>query len=116
MGKDTHDRKDKKDKKEKKDKRDRLVVLAALEFGQETPAEVLAALPDLVEATKGEDGCRKYRVHVPAEGAGRLLFYEVWESEAAFRTHLESAHLKAFREVSGRFLKDSQISTWRRMA
>lgn len=113
MGKDKE--KKEKDKKTKKDKKERLIVLASLDFGDEVPALVMDALPALVEATREEDGCRKYRVHVPAEGGGRLLFYETWENEAAFKQHLESQHLLAWREAVGPHLKDSLTTTWKRL-
>lgn len=116
MGKDTKKDKDESGHKDKgARKRERLVVVAALDFGTETPQEVMDALLPLVDATRDEEGCRKYKVHVPAEGSGRLLFYEVWEDEAAFKAHLESDHLKAFRAAVGHVLKDSLITTWRRM-
>lgn len=116
MGKDKNKDQDESGRKDKSGKkRERLVVVAALDFGTETPQEVMDALQPLVDATMNEEGCRKYRVHVPAEGSGRLLFYEVWEDEAAFKAHLESYHLKAFRASVGHVLKDSLITTWRRM-
>lgn len=113
------EKKEKPEKKEKKDKgskKERLVVLASLDFGDEVPASVMEGLPALIEATRDEEGCHKYRVHVPAEGAGKLLFFETWENEAAFKQHLETPHLTAWREAIGGSLKDSVITTWKRIA
>lgn len=74
-------------------------ISSSFELIGEFKAEVMAALRDLVDATRKEKGCISYILTQDRENPDRCMFLEVWEDEAAFRAHGNSAHLKKFREI-----------------
>jgi quinol monooxygenase YgiN len=43
-----------------------------------------------------EPGCRQFDVLRAADDPCRVVLYEVYDSEDAFKTHLEQAHTKTF--------------------
>lgn len=43
-----------------------------------------------------EPGCRQFDVLRALDDPCRIVLYEVYDSEDAFKTHLEQAHTKAF--------------------
>lgn len=58
-----------------------------------------AARDDAKHSVADEPGCRQFDVICP-EGSGDIVvFYEVYDSRAAFDTHLETPHLGRFREA-----------------
>ena len=44
----------------------------------------------------GEPGCRQFDVLRALDDPSRVVLYEVYDSEDAFKTHLEQAHTKTF--------------------
>ena len=66
--------------------------------GNETQVE--AALRRLIEPTLAEEGCLQYDLHRCLEDPLTFLFYENWQSKAAWQAHMETAHLQQMvREV-----------------
>lgn len=58
-----------------------------------------AARDDAQHSLADEPGCRQFDVICP-EGAGdTVVFYEVYDSSAAFDAHLETPHLERFRQA-----------------
>jgi|GEM_PF-681259 len=47
-----------------------------------------------------ETGCREFNVYEVAASPNHLFLYEVYDDEAAFQQHVNSAHFKHFNEVS----------------
>lgn len=47
---------------------------------------------------KAEPGCLVYRPHRSTADPDLFLFYEMYESDAAFELHKEAPHLAAYRE------------------
>ncbi len=43
-----------------------------------------------------EPGCRQFDVCVDPEDATRYFLYELYDDEAAFKAHLETAHFREF--------------------
>lgn len=76
------------------------VVIAEFQVKPDAMAAFLAAaLDDARHSVADEPGCRQFDVVRP-EGAGdRVLFYEVYDSRAAFDAHLETPHLARFRDA-----------------
>ena len=48
-----------------------------------------------------ETGCREFNVYEVATAPNHLFLYEVYDDEAAFQQHVNSAHFKHFSDVSG---------------
>jgi quinol monooxygenase YgiN len=55
---------------------------------------VLAALRQLVEASRAEPGCLLYQVHRSPDEENVLFLYEQYADQAAFQAHAESEHFK----------------------
>ena len=56
-----------------------------------------AARDDATCSVRDEPGCRQFDIVIP-DGAGcNVVFYEIYDSRAAFSRHLETPHLERFR-------------------
>ena len=63
--------------------------------------ESLAKFSELIAvnakaSVASEPGCRQFDVLSAVDDPCRVVLYEVYDSEAAFKTHLEQAHTKTF--------------------
>ncbi|GAB4071119.1 antibiotic biosynthesis monooxygenase [Ancylobacter sonchi] len=61
-------------------------------------AFLAAAQDDARHSLADEPGCRQFDVVVP-EAGDSVVFYEVYDSRAAFDAHLETPHLARFRQA-----------------
>ena len=59
-----------------------------------------AAREDAQGAMTREPGCRRFDILRDAQQPSRVSFYEVYDDEAAFAAHLQTAHYKRFAEAS----------------
>ncbi len=71
--------------------------------GVQADAFAAAVCANANASLAGEPGCRLFDVCRDPNDASHFLLYEVYDDEAAFTAHLESAHFKAF---------DAQVSAW----
>ncbi|MBS7586614.1 putative quinol monooxygenase [Ancylobacter defluvii] len=60
-------------------------------------AFLAAAGDDARHSVADEPGCRQFDVVRPLGEADSVLFYEVYDSRAAFDAHLQTPHLARFR-------------------
>lgn len=58
-----------------------------------------AAMDDARHSVADENGCRQFDVMCPEGSADTVIFYEVYDSRAAFVAHLETVHLARFRKA-----------------
>jgi quinol monooxygenase YgiN len=63
------------------------------------PAFLEAARDDARHSTADEPGCRQFDVICPEGSEDTVVFYEVYDSRAAFDAHLETLHLERFRQA-----------------
>ena len=60
-----------------------------------------------------EDGCLHYSVGFDARYPDRLQVAEFWRDAAAFQAHLDSPHVRAFREALARIrVQERAIQRW----
>ncbi|WP_426413418.1 putative quinol monooxygenase [Bradyrhizobium ganzhouense] len=79
-------------------KADAFVVIAEFEVKPDKLDAFLAlAQDDAHHSLTDEPGCRQFDVVVPEGDAVTVLFYEVYEDQAAFDVHLRTPHLAQFR-------------------
>ncbi len=91
----------------------RYVVLAQFEVKAGQLAHMVeAAKIDAKASVANEPGCHRFDVLVPHDGADRVALYEIYEDEAAFQAHLETPHLKAFRDAIGPLIENRRIDTF----
>jgi quinol monooxygenase YgiN len=64
----------------------------------------------------GESGCRQFDVLVDPDRPERLLYYEVYDSAAAFEAHQQTAHFKHYVEHAVPMLAQRERTIWRREA
>lgn len=57
---------------------------------------VLAAIHKLVGPSRAEPGCRFYQPNRDLENPRVFFFYEIYDDEAAYRAHGESAHFQQY--------------------
>lgn len=76
-----------------------LVIIAEFEVKPEAMERFLEhAAVDARHSVADEPGCRQFTVTVDREQPNRVVLFEVYDDGAAFDAHLETPHLKAFRD------------------
>ena len=79
---------------------DAFVVIAEFDVKPGKMDQFLAAaLDDARHSVGDEPGCRQFDVIRPEASDHIVLFYEVYDSRAAFDLHLETAHFARFRDA-----------------
>jgi quinol monooxygenase YgiN len=62
-------------------------------------AFLAAAVDDARHSVADEPGCRQFDILRPEGSRDLVVFYEVYDSRAAFDVHLATPHLARFREA-----------------
>ena len=81
-----------------------LVVIARMRAKPGQEGRLRAALDRLVTATRAEEGCLAYDLHVGVDDPQLFSFYEQWTSRAAHDAHDGAPHVAAFREQAAELL------------
>lgn len=77
-----------------------LVIIAEFEVRPEAIEAFLEqAVMDASQSVAKEPGCRQFDVSVAEDQPNRVVLYEIYDDQAAFDAHLETPHLKAFRDA-----------------
>lgn len=84
-----------------------LLLTAFIEVALADRPAIAAALPNVVAATRAEDGCLEYGCYEDTQAAGRYAFVERWRDQAALDAHLRSPHMAAWMQVAGPRLKSA---------
>lgn len=63
------------------------------------PDFLAAARDDARHSVADEPGCRQFDVICPEGSDDAVVFYEVYDSRAAFDAHLQTPHLKRFQQA-----------------
>lgn len=93
-----------------------LVLVADFTARPDTVQELTARLLELAEASRAEEGCLYYDLHVHEDDPLRLTFLEEWADDAAHAAHDRTAHLAAFRADVPRLLDgEVQLRRMRRV-
>lgn len=77
-----------------------LHVVATIPAKSGSENAVRAALTELVEASRKEDGCVSYDLYESTSAPGTFVTVEVWTDQHALDAHMKSPHL---REAAGTF-------------
>ena len=62
------------------------------------------------DSQKKEEGCLMFQVNAEADNPNRYVMYEIYVDEDAIETHMNSAHMKAFRSDTADMVKDRVIT------
>lgn len=74
-----------------------------------------AALTELVEATRKEDGNVHYMLHEDTKKPGRFHFFEAYRDQAAADAHMKSPHLAAAFAKVGKLVAEAPVITETRL-
>jgi quinol monooxygenase YgiN len=86
------------------------VIVAEFEVKPEAiDAFLKAAIADASASVANEPGCRQFDVTRANEQPNRILLYEVYDSAAAFDAHLQTPHLKTFRDQIDPWVVSRQV-------
>nr|WP_318539136.1 putative quinol monooxygenase [Terribacillus saccharophilus] len=86
-----------------------ITILATLSAKEGKQDQLRKVLTDVVAPSRSEEGCMLYAVHESEERDGTFVFFEKWKNDAAFQTHLETEHYKAYRELSAPYLASREV-------
>ena len=74
------------------------------------------ALANARATRETEKGCRQFDVLVDPQNPTKIAYYEVYESEAAFEAHQQTAHFKKYIETGLQHLATRVRTVYRRVA
>lgn len=81
-----------------------LHVVAVLPAKPGSEDIVRQALTDLVEPTRGEEGCLSYELYESAAAPGTFMTLERWREQADLDAHMATPHIAAALEIAGAHL------------
>ena len=70
------------------------VVTARWIAADGSEAQVLAAIQELTPASRAEPGCRYYQAARDPQDPRVFFLYEIYDDEAAYRSHTDSDHFR----------------------
>jgi len=85
-----------------------LLLTAFVEVAPSDRAAIAAALPAVISATRGEQGCEEYGCYEDAQQPGKYVFVERWRDKAALDRHLATPHMAAWMKASGPKFKSAR--------
>jgi quinol monooxygenase YgiN len=94
----------------------RLSIIAHARAKRGAADRMIAEQIKLVEATRSAPGCERYELHVSTEDPDRVTFVEIWESEALWRSHMQSPAIQQFRQTAGHLIEEFELMQLRQVA
>lgn len=76
-----------------------LPIIVKFTVKEEKLEFVKAELIKVLDTTRKEDGCIRYDLHQDIENPNILMFYEIWETVAAWKAHDEMEHIVKLKEA-----------------
>ena len=84
------------------------------------PNAVDKFMPLLLENAKAaretEPGCRQFDIVVDPKDPTKVVFYEVYDSEAAFQAHQQTPHFKKYLDNAVQYLSSRVRTAYTRVA
>ena len=71
-----------------------------------------AILENAAASVRDEAGCRQFDVARDANKPEQFFLYEIYDDEAAFEAHIETAHFKSFDAASAPWVADKKVMTF----
>ena len=82
--------------------------------------DLAAFLPLMTEnaaaSLKSEPACRQFDVCTDPARPDEVFLYEIYDDEAAFKIHLETAHFKSFDAAVADMVQDKTVRTYLQVA
>ena len=86
-----------------------LSLVAELKARAGREADLRAALKTLVAATRLEEGCLTYDLHVGNADPGFFLIYENWQTVPHWDRHMASPHIDTFKAIAADLVETSTL-------
>ncbi|EJG0618636.1 putative quinol monooxygenase [Vibrio parahaemolyticus] len=74
-------------------------LVAEVKAYPDSKDQVVNLLAGLLEPTRQEEGCCQYELYLDEKVDGLFIFQEIWASQEALDTHLQSPHMATFLET-----------------
>lgn len=71
---------------------------------------VKSELFKILEPTRKEDGCVLYELHQDLDDPNILMFYEIWETKAAWQAHDLTSHIITFKQNIEGFVEHISVN------
>jgi quinol monooxygenase YgiN len=89
------------------------VVVVFFEARPEHVADFKSSiLENAAASVRDEPGCRQFDVAQDAGHPEQFFLYEIYDDEAAFKAHIETAHFKSFDAASAAWVADKKVMTY----
>lgn len=82
---------------------DTILVTGVMDIDPAKRDDFIAAVNELMAATRAEDGCEHYSFSADVADDGRFYISEQWRDQAAVDSHNATAHLATFMGSVGDF-------------
>jgi autoinducer 2-degrading protein len=76
----------------------------------------MAGIEENAAASRREPGCRQFDIDVDPKDEAHLLLYEVYDDEATFERHQQTAHFKKYLAEAVPLLASRQRHIWTRVS
>lgn len=93
-----------------------LTIVARIEAKPDQVEFVKSELLKVIPPTRAEAGCLQYDLHQDNDNPAVFLFYENWENRDLWQDHMNSEHLKAYKEAAGEALVSVVINEMTQVA
>ena len=95
----------------------KFVLVVHLEIKPEAVSQFMPlALTNAKMTRETESGCRQFDVVVDPKDATKVVFYEVYDNEAAFQAHQQTAHFKQYVDTALQYLTSRVRTQYKRLA
>ena len=92
-------------------------LLVQIEINKDSIDKFMPLALENARATReSEAGCRQFDVLVDPSDPSRVMFYEIYDDEAAFQAHQQTAHFKRYVDTALQYLSSRTRIPLRRVA
>jgi quinol monooxygenase YgiN len=84
----------------------KLTIIAHIHAEPDQVDLVKEELHKVIAPTRAEEGCLNYDLHQDNEDPTHFFFFENWESRDLWQIHMDSDHLKVFKEATEGAIKE----------
>ena len=92
------------------------VLQVSIRIKPENVDAFMQKLNDNARNARKEPGCKQFEVLVDPNDRAKIMLYEVYNDEAAFETHQQTAHFKKYVAEAVPLLADRVRSVWKRVS
>lgn len=73
-----------------------IIIAGSLSFSPDDREDVIASLQEVSERSRRDEGCVDYWWAEDLDTPNTFRFFECWQSQELFDTHIEAPHEKVF--------------------